>query len=142
MSFLKVFVIFFLFLFPLTTFAQRNLGNFSFGTLQQIHTQFTAKEYSMFVVIFKIIPSKKQQNVTSFHITFTNDSQLEVQNTTIQKNGDNTLLLAEVRRYEKHPKKRIEKVNATLTTTVTGITNNQPTIQNTDIPFSFDLLYR
>lgn len=131
-----------LLLFPITMFAQRNLGNFSFGTLQQIHTQFTAKEYSMFVVIFKVLPSKNKQKIESFELTFPQESQLEVQKTTIEKSGANILLLAEVRRYEKHPKKRIEKVNATLTTTVSGIANNQPTIQNTDIPFSFDLLYR
>lgn len=142
MSTSKLIFYFVLFLLPLSLFAQRNLGNFSFGSLQQIHTQFTAKEYSMFVVIFKVLPSKNKQKIESFELTFPKESQLEVQKTTIEKSGANILLLAEVRRYEKHPKKRIEKVNATLTTTVSGIANNQPTIQNTDIPFSFDLLYR
>lgn len=131
-----------LLIFPITMFAQRNLGNFSFGALQQVHTQFTAKEYSMFVVIFKVLPSKNNQKIESFELTFPQESLLEVQKTTIEKSGANILLLAEVRRYTKLPKKRTERVNATLTTIVTGITNNQPTIQNTDIPFSFDLLYR
>lgn len=131
-----------LLLFPITIFAQRNLGNFSFGALQQIHTQFTAKEYSMFVVIFKVIPSKNKQKIESFELNFPADAQLEVQKTEIEKSGDTILLIAEVRRLEKYPKKRIETVKATLITSVTGIANNQPTIQNNDIPFSFDLRYR
>jgi|GEM_PF-4269456 len=139
--FFHTFVVFILSL-PLTVIAQRNLGNFSFGALQQIHTQFTAKEYSMFVVIFKVIPSKNKQKIESFELTFPREAQLEVQKTEIEKSGENILLVSEVRRLGKQPKKRIEKVNATLTTTVTGIENNQPTIQNTDIPFSFDLRYR
>lgn len=135
-------LIIFLFLLPLFAFSQKNLGNFPFGTLQQIHTQFTAKENSIFVVIFKVTTSKNNQKVESFLLTFPKKSQLEVQNTTVQKSGDNILLISEVKRYEKHRKQRIEKVYATLTTTVTGIENNIPTIQNTDIPFSFDLRYR
>lgn len=138
----KVCFFYLILLLPITIFAQRNLGNFSFGTLHQVHSQFTAKENKMFVVIFTVIPSKNNQILESFQLTFPKEAQLEEQNTSIEKSGEKLLLIAEVKRLKKQPIKRIEKVNATLTTTVRGIANNQPTIQNTDIPFSFDLRYR
>lgn len=132
----------FLLLLPLSAFAQRNLGNFSFGTVHQVHSQFTAKHGKIFALVFKIIPIDSTVQILSYDIKFPDMNTLIIRNHKIEKIGGNLVLVSEILNNTNTQLRKIEFINGILKCEINRTKNSSQIITSETIPFVLKLTSR
>lgn len=138
----KIGVLILLLLLPATMVAQRNLGDFSFGSLIQIQSNFTAKKGKIFVLNFKVANPPDSISFKSVSVKFESENSFKVQKVSIQKVDKNTFFLIEVLRTEKTPKRTNSPHSAMVQITTVDNKTETSSIGSHQIPFQFTVQNR
>ena len=138
----KIGVLILLLLLPVTVVAQRNLGDFSFGSLIQLQSNFTAKEGKIFVLNFKVSNTPDSIAFKSVNVKFDSPNSFQLQKVSIQKIDKNTFFLFEVLRTEITSKRTNSPYSAMLQITTVDNKTETQSIGSHQIPFQFTVQNR
>jgi hypothetical protein len=138
----KIGVLILFMLLPVTMVAQRNLGDFSFGSLVQVQSDYTAKKGKIFVLNFKVANPPDSIAFKSVNVKFDSPNSFQTQKVSIQKIDKNTFFLIEVLRTEKTSKPSNIPISAMLQITTVDNKTQTQSIGSHQIPFQFTVQNR